>query len=57
MTIDFSKVPGVKGTKFTVRDIHAKKDLGAFTGKWTGEVGSHVSAPTHRPKSQLWCFF
>ena len=41
MEIDFSDVPGLKGTKFTVRDIHAHKDLGSFTGKWTGEVDSH----------------
>jgi hypothetical protein len=41
MEIDFSDVPGVKGTKFTVRDINAHKDLGSFTGKWTGEVESH----------------
>ena len=41
MTIDFKDVPGIKGEKFTVRDINAHKDLGTMTDKWTGEVESH----------------
>ena len=41
MTVDFTEIPGVKGTKFTVRDINAHKDLGSFTGKWTGDVEGH----------------
>lgn len=41
MTVDFKDVPGLKGTKFTVRDINAHKDLGSFTGSWSGEVEGH----------------
>lgn len=41
MTIDFKDVPGVKGTKFTVRNLHTHKDLGSFTDKWTGQVEAH----------------
>ena len=44
MELDFSDVPGVKGTKFTVRDINAHKDLGSFDGKWSGSVASHDAA-------------
>ena len=41
MTVEFKYVPGLKCTKCTVRDIHAHKDLGSFTDKWTGPVEGH----------------
>ena len=41
MTVEFKDVPGLKCTKCTVRDIHAHKDLGSFTDKWTGPVEGH----------------
>ena len=44
LKIDFSKVPGLKGTKFKVRDVWAHKDLGTMTGSWSGSVVSHDSA-------------
>ena len=44
LKIDFSKVPGLKGTKFKVRDVWAHKDLGTMTGAWSGSVESHDCA-------------
>lgn len=41
LSFNFKDVPGLTGTKFDVRDIHAHKDLGSFTGKWSGEVEGH----------------
>ena len=41
MSFNFKDVPGLKGEKFTVRDIHQHKDLGSFTGKYTATVEGH----------------
>ena len=41
MSFNFKDVPGLMGDKFTVRDIHAHKDLGSFSGKYTATIEGH----------------
>jgi len=40
----FKDVPGLTCTTCNVRDIWAHKDLGSFTGQWSGSVAGHDAA-------------
>ena len=44
LEVDFSKVPGVTCTSCHVRDIWNHKDLGTFSGSWSGPVDGHDAA-------------
>ena len=44
LAFDFKDVPGLACTTCKVRDIWAHKDLGSFTGRWSGSVDSHDAA-------------
>lgn len=41
LTFNFADVPGLKCTKCSVRDIHAHKDMGSFSGKYSQTVEGH----------------
>ena len=45
ITVDFSKIPNMEwtsNTKLALRDLWAGKDLGSFTGKYTGDnIAAH----------------
>ena len=45
LEVSFADIPGVTCTTCHVRDVWARKDLGTFTGSYTGKaIGSHDSA-------------
>eukprot|EP00039_Didymoeca_costata_P001850 m.55616 g.55616 ORF g.55616 m.55616 type:complete len:447 (+) comp10994_c0_seq1:66-1406(+) len=44
LTLDFSDIPGMSGSKADVRDIWGQKDLGSFTSSYSVQVSSHDCA-------------